>query len=171
MIGKGCTHVSERVEPFLSLGIEVKHKKSVYEALTSFVQGDMLEGDNAYHCAKCDKKVDTLKRTVIKELPRFMIMTLKRFEFDMEKFIKVKVNDYCEFPTELDMSAYTQDGMNRKLEIERLKKEAAERGEEYVEEEIPLKRPANYYKFKLNGVVVHSGTADSGHYYSYIRDQ
>ena len=25
-----------------------------------------------------------------------------------------------------------------------------------------------YYEYKLVGVVVHSGTADSGHYYSYI---
>lgn len=36
---------------------------------------------------------------------------------------------------------------------------------------MPLKRPAGYYKYKLNGCVVHSGTADSGHYYSFIRDQ
>jgi ubiquitin carboxyl-terminal hydrolase 9/24 len=71
----------------------------------------MLEGDNAYLCAKCDKKVDTLKRTCVKELPRFMIISLKRFEFDFDRMIRVKVNDYCEFPLELDMFPYTQEGL------------------------------------------------------------
>lgn len=28
----------------------------------------------------------------------------------------------------------------------------------------------DYYKFDLNGIVVHMGTADSGHYYSFIKE-
>jgi ubiquitin C-terminal hydrolase len=27
-----------------------------------------------------------------------------------------------------------------------------------------------YYNYELAGVVVHTGTADSGHYYAYIKD-
>ena len=30
-------------------------------------------------------------------------------------------------------------------------------------------RPANYYDYDLVGVLVHKGTVDSGHYYSYIK--
>ena len=33
---------------------------------------------------KCEKKVDALKRTCSKKLPRYMLMTLKRFEFDFD---------------------------------------------------------------------------------------
>lgn len=29
--------------------------------------------------------------------------------------------------------------------------------------------PDSYYEYKLAGVLVHMGTADSGHYYSYIK--
>ena len=74
----------------------------------------MLEGDNAYFCEKCDKKIDTLKRTCVKELPRYLVITLKRFEFDFDRMVRVKVNDYYEFPTELNMLPYTQEHLKRK---------------------------------------------------------
>jgi ubiquitin carboxyl-terminal hydrolase 9/24 len=52
--------------------------------LQSFVEGEMLEGENAYLCEKCDKRVSTLKRVCIKRLPNNLILVLKRFEFDFE---------------------------------------------------------------------------------------
>ena len=124
MICKGCPHFYERSEPFLSISVQVKNKKSLDESLQSYIQGDMLEGDNAYHCSKCDKKVDTLKRTCIKELPRFQIIALKRFEFDFDRMVRVKVNDYCEFPKELDMLPYTQEGLSRVENLAKRKQEA-----------------------------------------------
>ena len=33
------------------------------------------------------------------------------------------------------------------------------------------KVPENYYKYKLKGIVVHYGTAEQGHYYSFIQDR
>lgn len=80
----------------------------------------MLEGDNAYLCEKCDKKVDTLKRASVKELPKYLMIALKRFEFDFDKMIRVKVNDYYEFPMELNMEPYTQEGLKRKETLQKL---------------------------------------------------
>jgi ubiquitin C-terminal hydrolase len=39
------------------------------------------------------------------------------------------------------------------------------------EEKHKLERmlPENYYKYRLKGIVVHYGTADQGHYYSFIQ--
>ena len=85
LICKGCPHYSEREEMFLALGLQVKNKKSIAESLDGFIQGEMLEGENAYFCDKCDKKVQTLKRTCIKKLPNMLILVLKRFEFDYDK--------------------------------------------------------------------------------------
>ena len=106
----GCLY--SRAEPFLSLGVPVKNKKTLQEGLDSFIAGDLLEQDNQYHCEKCDKKVDALKRTCLNEMPRYMITTLKRFDFDFDLMIRKKLNDYFEFQTEVDFSEYTQDYLN-----------------------------------------------------------
>jgi len=82
LICKGCPHYYEREEPFLNIPLNVKNKKSIYESLESYIKGEMLEGDNAYKCDKCDKKVDTMKRVCIKKLPNHLIIVLKRFEFN-----------------------------------------------------------------------------------------
>jgi ubiquitin C-terminal hydrolase len=172
MICKGCPHKYEREEPFLSISIPVKNKKSILEGLNAFIQGDMLEGDNAYLCEKCDKKVDALKRTCVKRLPRYLIVALRRFEFDYDKMIRVKVNDYCEFPMEFSMEPYTQEGLARREKLQKLKEEKGDDVDNTVNIEMdPLKYPAEYYEYSLSGIVVHSGTADSGHYYSFVKDR
>ena len=80
----GVNVISEREEPFLAISLQVKNKKNIQESLQSFIQGEMLEGDNAYLCERCDKKVSTLKRVCIKKLPNFLMLVLKRFEFDFD---------------------------------------------------------------------------------------
>ena len=37
----------------------------------------------------------------------------REFEFDYDKMIRVKVNDYCEFPMEFSMDPFTQEGLAR----------------------------------------------------------
>jgi ubiquitin carboxyl-terminal hydrolase 9/24 len=72
----------------------------------------MLEGENAYFCDGCDKKVKALKRLSIKRLPPHLIISLRRFEFDYEADQKIKINKYCEFPFELNLENYSQDKLN-----------------------------------------------------------
>jgi hypothetical protein len=73
-----------------------------------------------------------------------------------------------EFPEEIDMYKYTVTGLE-----EREAREAAASGD--PEEEGPpststasAKSPEEC-KYYLKGIVVHSGTAFAGHYYSYIK--
>jgi ubiquitin carboxyl-terminal hydrolase 7 len=54
---------------------------------------------------------------------------------------KIKINDYYEFPVELDMSKYiTEDS-----------------------------KEANLNQYSLKSVVVHKGNSDGGHYYAFIK--
>lgn len=163
LIGKDCIHRSERYEPFLTISVEVKNKKSLQEGLDSFVAGEILEGENAYQCDHCEAKVRALRRVCIKHLPNFLIIALRRFEFDFDSMTRVKLNDFCEFPLEINMEPYTQEGLERQ---EKEKEKAA--GKDVAAS--PKKFPDNYYNYKLRGIVIHAGTAESGHYYSYIQD-
>ncbi len=121
------------------------------------IKGDTLEGDNAYFCERCSKKVSAVKRTCLTKLPDYLILALKRFEFDFETMSKFKVNDYYEFPNEINLKNYSQQHLR-----------TSEKPNYFVEEDI---QPDEFFEYTLKGVVIHLGYADSGHYYSFIQER
>ncbi|CAI5960869.1 unnamed protein product [Closterium sp. NIES-65] len=125
IICRGCPHRSEREEPFAAVSVDVKGKRGLQESLEAFVQGDLLEADNAYFCGQCGKKesleafvqgdlleadnayfcgqcgkkVDALKRACIKTLPPTLIIHLKCFDFDYETMQRLKLKHVlCSLP-------------------------------------------------------------------------
>ena len=46
-----------REESFTTLNIDIRNQQNLLESLEQYVKGDLLEGANAYHCEKCNKKV------------------------------------------------------------------------------------------------------------------
>lgn len=83
----------------------------------------------------------------LKEVPDSLIFHLKRFDFNLRTLARNKINDYFAFPDRIDMRPFT---------IDHLSNPAACTSEDW---------------FELVGVLVHSGTAESGHYYSFIRER
>lgn len=133
----------------------------------------MLEGDNAYYCEQCECKRDTLKRCTIKRLPNVLFLELKRFEFNFDTMSKFKVNDYCEFPHELDMEPYSTEAIQRQDLLAEMEEKSLS-VDDLTEDQLVLYNKVthkDYFRYKLQGVVVHVGTADSGHYYSFINDR
>lgn len=149
-------YVTESVEDFNTISLDVKGKSHIHEALHAYVKADRLEGDNAYYCDKYDKKLDATKRCYIKKLSDVLILHLKRFEFDFTTYKKAKVNDYVEFPEYLNMKPWTKEGIMLK---------------EGLEIEPENQHPDSFYEYELMGVLVHSGNTEAGHYYSYIRER
>lgn len=157
-------YYGEREEAYLTIALEIKNKKSIAEALDMYVKGDILEGDNKYYCEKYDKKIKVMKRCCVKSLPNTVIITLKRFEFDLNLMQKVKLNDYFEFPMSINLKPWTKAGLREK---ENYGGENADLGSMQAEED----HDDSYYEFVLTGVLVHSGNAEGGHYYSFIKDR
>ncbi|CAB4054352.1 USP9_24 [Lepeophtheirus salmonis] len=158
MICKTCPHRYSREEPFCVLSVEVRNHNNLTDSLHEYVKGELLDGNNAYHCASCDKKVDTMKRLCIKKLPPILVIQLKRFDYDYERECAIKFNDYFEFPRVLDMEPYTVGGL-AKIEGEVIDADPSDLDGKTV------------HTYKLRGMVVHSGQASGGHYYSYIKSK
>lgn len=55
-ICRDCEHTYDREESFLSVSLPVK-SRTLQESLKEHVKGEMLEGENAYLCEKCQEKV------------------------------------------------------------------------------------------------------------------
>ncbi|KAJ4298108.1 hypothetical protein N0V90_006007 [Kalmusia sp. IMI 367209] len=145
---KECEHVSERVESFFVVQCDVQGKQNLIESLQSFVEGDVMEGDNKYKCESCGGKlVDAVKRTCLKDVPDNLIFHLKRFDFDLVELRRAKINDHFEFPTYIDVSHFKIDHLS------------------------DPSKPRQEDIFELVGVLVHQGTSENGHYYSYIRER
>lgn len=144
-----CGHISQTVASFNDIPVTVKNKASLQDGMTEFVQGEPMQGVNQYRCSTCDAEngrlVDAMKRQCLGEVPDNLTFCLKRFEYDAMGLWNSKVNDRFEFPTVIDMAAY--------------KKEHVENPDAKVNPDL----------FELVGVIVHQGTVNAGHYWSYVR--
>eukprot|EP01028_Stygiella_incarcerata_P008298 TRINITY_DN3593_c1_g1_i1.p1 TRINITY_DN3593_c1_g1~~TRINITY_DN3593_c1_g1_i1.p1 ORF type:complete len:2734 (-),score=638.27 TRINITY_DN3593_c1_g1_i1:1709-9772(-) len=149
-------YFSETTTPFYRFLVTVKNKKNLHEGLMDAIQNDRIED---YQCDVWDRKIPVLKRSCIRDLPDNLIIHLKRFSFDYDYMRKLKVNDHFEFPFELDMRPYMRETI------------IADEGLDVPIEEDVQNRGPDYYEFELMGILVHSGTADSGHYYSFIKER
>ena len=142
---KECPHISERFEPFSAIQCDIKGKSCLEESLQAYVEGEIMQGDNKYSCTSCGRHVDAVKRACLKDVPDNLIFHLKRFDFDMVTMTRNKINDEFQFPEVIDMSPFNVESLS----------------------DSETNPPPD--TFQLVGVLVHSGTAESGHYYSYIR--
>ncbi|KAK5985116.1 hypothetical protein GCK32_004287, partial [Trichostrongylus colubriformis] len=197
----GCFHRHVGAdEEFLAVNLEL-HGPSLEECLEHYVNGELLEGDNAYLCSKCEEKRNTLRRGSFCELPNTLAIQLKRFSYDISGRVDKK-NDFCSFPMLLDMAPYcTQARAVCDQELKSLFDDVYSSGQEdtsSIGEEQELKAqeihhsptsPSRWgrkrrktsslpsmngvdnYQYELVGVVVHSGGARAGHYVSYVKER
>ena len=142
---EGCNHHRTNINDFYSIQLQVQNKKNIYESLDTLTEGELMNGDNCIFCPKCNKKFPALKRQLFRTLPRVLMFVLKRFEFNFDTMTKFKINDYYEFPIELDMNKYTSEFNDNKN---------TQKNNIYI----------------LKSVIVHMGNSEGGHYYAFIKD-
>ena len=132
---------SSRSEPFYDLSLNVKGCKNVYESFKEYIEVETLDGENQYQ-AEGHGKQDAKKGIHLVRLPPVLNLQLKRFEFDLERLMNVKVNDRYEFPDSLDLEPF--------IDPEHREKDKS-------------------YSYTLLSVLVHAGDLGGGHYYAFIR--
>nr|CAD7454071.1 unnamed protein product [Timema tahoe] len=189
VVSLDCDHVSRTLEEFYTVRCQVADMRNLYESLNEVTVKDTLEGDNMYTCSQCGKKVRAEKRACFKKLPHILCFNTMRYTFNMVTMLKEKVNTHFSFPLRLDMSGYVEKQLmphryqEEKRKSQLRKSELAKEGEDgsgdagkSVEEKEAYEDSDSEdfnecYEYDLIGVTVHTGTADGGHYYSFIRDR
>jgi hypothetical protein len=106
--------------------------------------------------------------------------------FNFDTFRNDKVNTFLEFPTSLDLRPYSYHEVMKKEGLVNEQKEGDEEeeespqaaeeereknGDESEEEENPIPIVDDCFEYKLVGMNIHSGTANAGHYWSYINTE
>ena len=171
-----------REQSFMALNLTVK-STNLLESLEQFVRGELLDGDNAYFCEKCQEKRSAIKRMCIRQLPKTLVIQLKRFHYDYETNRAVKFDDHFEFPRLLDMGPYTTEGIKSAsastpdaMSTGSTTTSPGGDGTKY-KRSLSMSRKSKVLQrdvkqpYDLVGVVVHSGQANAGHYYSFIKNR
>lgn len=161
VVSLDCEHVSRTLEDFYTVRCQVSGMRDLYDALNEICVKDTLDGDNMYTCSTCLRKVRAEKRACFRQLPQILCFNTMRYTFNMITMLKEKINTHFSFPMQLDMSGYMEKTLvGQRLDIEdHLEDEQADEDEDVS------------YIYDLIGVTVHTGTAEGGHYYSFIKDR
>ncbi|KAH7422022.1 hypothetical protein KP509_13G086800 [Ceratopteris richardii] len=102
-----CSHCSNKYDPFLDLSLEVARADSFQKALAHFTAIEVLDGDNKYHCCKCDMKVRALKQFTIDKAPPILTVQLKRFS--SVGSYGGKIDKKIHFERELDLKPFVNE--------------------------------------------------------------
>ncbi|XP_029930314.1 ubiquitin carboxyl-terminal hydrolase 33 isoform X2 [Myripristis murdjan] len=113
---------------------------TLQDCLAAFFARDELKGDNMYSCEKCKKLRNGVKFCKVQSLPEILCIHLKRFRHEL--MFSTKIGTHVSFPLEgLDLQPF-------------LAKDST----------------AQTTTYDLLSVICHHGTASSGHYIAYCRN-
>ena len=165
----GCGTSKNRYEDMFFLSLEVSNMKTIYDSLDKYISPEKIDD---FNCDTCKKKVTITKRNVLSDLPNTLIVHLQRIFYNYEIDRNEKINSKLEFPKILNLKNYTIEEMARKNAAKHANTNKNENNEGesdtlFENDEIYF-RNDEYYEYHLVGVNIHIGSADAGHYFSYI---
>lgn len=195
VVSLDCPHISQTTEEFYNLRCKVADMRNLYDSLDELTVKDTLEGDNMYTCSQCGKKVRAEKRACIKKLPEILCLNTLRYTFNMVTMTKEKVNTHFSFPMRIDLSPYLEENLIRnddkkksggqETDLNTSDFQSTSNCQDQSEQNNSRKRSRDESmnaststassdlesnQYELIGVTVHTGTADGGHYYCFIRE-
>nr|XP_020824225.1 LOW QUALITY PROTEIN: ubiquitin carboxyl-terminal hydrolase 33 [Phascolarctos cinereus] len=113
---------------------------TLQDCLAAFFARDELKGDNMYSCERCRKLRNGVKFCKVQKFPEILCIHLKRFRHEL--MFSTKISTHVSFPLEgLDLQPF-------------LAKDS----------------PTQIVTYDLLSVICHHGTASSGHYIAYCRN-
>eukprot|EP00796_Vickermania_ingenoplastis_P007004 gene7004-4967_t len=160
---KSCKRSIRREESFLYLSIPVC--KTLEEGVAKALTPEEVEG---FECSGCGQRIGVTSYTYLRRLPPTLCMHFNRFEYDMARMERKKVNTPVSFPQQLDMTHWRRQTKEvlAKLEAEgKTKGPAAAGAENKTMRDDDDDEEEDGSRYELVGVLHHIGqSAYSGHY-------
>ena len=135
-----CNLTKTKKEVINFLSLDIKNCSNLNQCLAKYIQEENIDD---YNCEKCKLKVSYIKNVLINKLPNILIIHLQRIAFNYQTFELEKINTKVDFSREINLKNYTTNLDNNSISSEN-------------------------FEYFLIGVLVHSGTAQYGHYFSLI---
>ena len=168
-----CGYKSINNDTFMDLSLPIMnifegiYNKSLEMAFINFIKPEYLENDNKYFCEKCNKKVNAEKYISFDYFPKILFLQLGRFYYDFTTEQREKINDRIPFPLILNCNKF----MNEYKNI--IYNENESEDDNYClndnDDIINNYLKEGNYVYELFSIVIHSGNANGGHYYVYIK--
>ena len=150
---QNCKSISNRFEDFYNLTLELKNISNLNDSLHKLIVPEIIDD---FQCSNCNKKVQIKKITSLNKLPNVLVVHLKRFYLDYETCHTKKINSKFEFPKKIDLKLFCVEEITKNF------------GGNQVETSEIYNKEDEYYQYELKGINVHTGSADGGHYFSFI---
>jgi ubiquitin C-terminal hydrolase len=92
------TYSASNIESFYTFPLEIKGLKDVQESFRSSIQSELFTGGRQSSMDdNNNEKIDVRKYLRIETAPPVLVLQLKRFEYDMKTWKRIKVKDRYEF--------------------------------------------------------------------------
>ena len=193
--GEGFCRRKEPVA-FNNLMVPIQGHETLESAIRAYFKPDVLDGANQYELEK-GKKVNALKGAEVNMLPPVFVVNLGRFVFDYQTMRRVKINDACSFPEKMNMDSLLKGYIvaspssssssssqsipakeNKENGIQSLTEtnvddgeNSSRRGPKENASDAGGDGVPHLGTYELIATMVHSGTAQGGHYRAFIREQ
>ena len=157
---------TEYIKPFYFIDLNIF--ENIIDSFNSFIEPMIIDylwkinNENINH--------KTLYSVIFTNLPKYLILHLKRFEFNKIDFKVNKLKNKCVFPLILDLKSYFQ------LQNDIIEKNIDSNvtndiiNSQNVCENNENNENSNIF-YELTGIVIHDGNAQTGHYYSIIKNR
>lgn len=136
-----CNYSRERLDPFYDVSVAIRDVESIEDGLEQYLTPEILSEGNQWNCDQCATKVDAFKGLQFSRLPYFLTLQLTRFDYDYATWRRIKLNNKVTFPQKLDMSKFFTES----------------------------KEAPGALDYELFSVMIHSGGAEGGHYYAFVK--
>ncbi|KAF2713743.1 cysteine proteinase [Pleomassaria siparia CBS 279.74] len=167
-----CGFTSTTYEAFWSISVEIPHDRpaDIRDCLRSYCSAERLSGDEAWHCTRCKKVREAIKKITITRAPDTLVVHFKRFSASRGQSAR-KIRTPIYFPlTDLDMRPFIEPPITPDQEAY-----VMANSPDAAAQLVGLKTdPAmnGPYKYNAYAVIWHLGqTIGSGHYMAMIKDK